>query len=282
MSIEEHAINVWNYFNSIDKRAYGILLPSIPIPYLGNYDSYTSSKLKIITVGLNPSKKEFPKNDFFSRFYGMEKIFFKKTLNVNEIKNYLFSLNIYFAYNRNEWFDNFEPILNEMKSSFHPGQENTALHTDILSPLTTIETWSKYEKQTNPEIVKEITQKGLEIWNQTMEILQPQIVLTSIGDIHRERIFGDQKLEWKRFESFNKTATGNDRKKPYEVNCTLARLPSGRKYLLTVGSSNVIPFMITKAQKMILGRRINRLITRKNDASNELPFEHVPMITKEA
>ena len=47
------------HFNQFKNRNW-VVKPSIPILFFGNLENYKNSKLKIITVALNPSDKEFP------------------------------------------------------------------------------------------------------------------------------------------------------------------------------------------------------------------------------
>jgi len=96
MSIESHIDRVWNYFNSIDKNMYRIKYPSIPLVYFGDYISYKKSPIKIVTLGLNPSYKEFPGNNKFSRFYETANLYEKEKLSQKELLIYLRALNIYF------------------------------------------------------------------------------------------------------------------------------------------------------------------------------------------
>ena len=56
---------VWNLYHDITD---GIVRPSIPVLYFGNYERYQRSPLKVITVGKNPSSNEFPAFDPFHRF----------------------------------------------------------------------------------------------------------------------------------------------------------------------------------------------------------------------
>ena len=263
MSIEQQVEDVWSYFKSIDTDEYKLQYPSIPVLYSGDYDSYTKSSLKTITVGLNPSNKEFPPRNPFSRFYESEQLHDKEELSPEDTQSYIDSLNMYFNYNSNDWFENFEPILNAMNTSFFTGYPNTAIHTNLVSPLATSDSWSKYEDTTPYYYVQNLTQKGLEKWLKLIDILQPDIILTSLGPHYRKRIFIEQKLEWTLFEAFDKTAKGKTRRKPYEVHCSIARLPSGKKCLLAFGASNVVPFMISEEQKKVLGTKIYKLLTGK-------------------
>ena len=42
--------------------------PSIPILFFGDLDAYFSSKVRVLSVGLNPSLHEFPSDSPFRRF----------------------------------------------------------------------------------------------------------------------------------------------------------------------------------------------------------------------
>ena len=51
------------------KKSYDFVVkPSIPIVWFGNLEKYSSSKGRIVTVALNPSNQEFPKDDARQRF----------------------------------------------------------------------------------------------------------------------------------------------------------------------------------------------------------------------
>ena len=270
MSIEEHICKVWSSFNSIDKDMYGIKYPSIPITHFGNYNEYKKSSLKIVTVGLNPSKEEFPSDDAFSRFYGAERIFHKQQLSNEDVQIYLNALNIYFEYNWNVWFEHFEPILNSMNASYHKGIENTVIHTD-LCPFTTALAWSKYEKSTNSYIVEDLMKKGSEAWRNLISILKPQVILTSLGDSYKSRMLIEQNPKWTLFEAFDKTSDGRDRRKPFEIHCTVGRPHYNHKCLLVFGMNGLIPFMISGDQKSALGRKIYDLFNRKVSVKQDLP-----------
>ena len=42
--------------------------PAIPILFFGDLDAYLASRMRVLTVGLNPSLREFPDGEPFSRF----------------------------------------------------------------------------------------------------------------------------------------------------------------------------------------------------------------------
>ena len=79
-------------------------IDTIPIDWFGDRVAYNRSKIRIVTVGLNPSDKEFRNNDGESfntslRFEGYEE------------KGLEAVYNNYFEYNPYSWFKSFEYIL---------------------------------------------------------------------------------------------------------------------------------------------------------------------------
>src|ERR1700674_3514038 len=57
----------WQVYRQFADQPF-LVKPSIPILFFGDSNRYFSSELKVITVGLNPSRIEFPEKDRFSRF----------------------------------------------------------------------------------------------------------------------------------------------------------------------------------------------------------------------
>ncbi len=58
---------VWRTF----ARAAGLrsrVSPAVPVLFFGDLDVYLASALRVVTVGLNPSLREFPAADPFRRF----------------------------------------------------------------------------------------------------------------------------------------------------------------------------------------------------------------------
>jgi hypothetical protein len=265
MTIEKLAQEIWSYKEALDVKKYKIKDPSIPIMYFGDYEAYQQSPLKIITVGLNPSHEEFPINNIFSRFRGAENLDSKEKLSPEDTSKYLNSLNTYFKNNSYKWFDSFEPILNPMNASFYHGKQNTALHTDFCSPLATIKAWSKYEKTTNPNVVRSLQRKGSEYWHKLVNLLQPHIILVSIREEYKRQIFRTQKPKWTKIITIDKTAKGLDRKKPYEIQCTVTKHPDKSACVIAFGANNVVPFMISTEQKQAFGNILFQLMTKEGD-----------------
>ena len=199
-SIEELIQYTWDYFHShkgdnwkgITKEGC-ITDPSMPVLFFGDLDQYEKSKQRIITVGLNPSKEEFPNNGF-SRFSGGEELYKKDILNEKDTEKYIEILSEYFhttncPYN---WFNSYENLLNSMNATFYPDKkyENKAIHTDICTPLATSPTWSDCPR----EMKNELSNKGAIIWNRLISLLKPHLVLISINQKHLDKIeFGEKR-----------------------------------------------------------------------------------------
>ena len=69
--------------------------PSVPILFFGGSNQYRSSKLKVIAVGLNPSRNEFPHHDRFLRFSNARKVY-PRIVEEAAYDKYLQALNGYF------------------------------------------------------------------------------------------------------------------------------------------------------------------------------------------
>lgn len=150
--------------------------PSIPVPYFGDIDACIKSPLKIVTVGINPSLKEFPKENPFQRFptyleYGDN--FLDK------------SLNEYFEKSPYaKWFSFYEAALSGFNASYYGKKINTAIHTDLLSSVATNPTWSKLSVKNKIRLESE----GVCIWHSLMKIIDPHIIFASISEKYINKI----------------------------------------------------------------------------------------------
>jgi hypothetical protein len=69
--MNELAARAWALFDHAVENSNGVVVrPSILILYFGDSEAYRRSPLKIVTVGLNPSPREFPSSDPWERFTG--------------------------------------------------------------------------------------------------------------------------------------------------------------------------------------------------------------------
>jgi len=194
-----------DYFSNFYVKEY-VVKPSLPILYFGDLKAYNNSKLKIVTVGKNPSLNEFKlnKNDEYS-FVRFPK------WNKNE-QNLTETLNDYFKIKPlKKWFSSFEPVLNGMNASYYTGEgENIAIHTDICSPIATNPTWSKLK----PKEQNELFEKGFLIWEKLIEELNPDVILVSIPTSLFESVFGKKENVLLQFED---KKNGEKRKQPYKI-----------------------------------------------------------------
>ncbi len=170
------------------------IIPLLPIYWFGNRPAYEASPLRVVTVGLNPSDREFRANDAtevsatfrFPDYDGTE-------------KGLVLALNNYFKRNPyNAWFKgSFGAVLQGFEASFYEGAKNTAIHTDICSPWATIPTWSKLPKVAQQELEKE----GHGLWKQLILELKPDVILFSSSPNHEQKVdFPSPDTDWKRVD----------------------------------------------------------------------------------
>lgn len=166
--------------------------PSIPILYFGDRAAYEQSRLRIITVGLNPSLAEFPKENPFCRFPAAQH-------DPSDPAAIETALNEYFerdAYH--SWFKSFETILLGFSASFYRDRHqahrpaNRALHTDLLSPVATDPTWSRLTLEDRNTLLA----SGLNLWHELVERLAPDLMLISVAGDHLDNINFPNALPW--------------------------------------------------------------------------------------
>lgn len=57
----------WDSYTRLrDADACYLVQPSVPILFFGDLQRYLASPVRVVTVGLNPSRLEFPADDTFS------------------------------------------------------------------------------------------------------------------------------------------------------------------------------------------------------------------------
>lgn len=164
---------------------------TLPIHWFGNRPAYEASPLRVVTVGLNPSDREFRPNDAtavskdfrFPDYDGTEK-------GLERALNNYFKRNPY-----NAWFKgSFSAVLHSFDASFYEGAKNTAIHTDICSPWATIPTWSKLPLHEQQELEAE----GHALWKKLILELQPDVILFSSSPGHEQKVdFPSPDIEWK-------------------------------------------------------------------------------------
>lgn len=248
----EHQVSVdvlvdraWEMFQGLRGHP-NLVEPAIPILYFGDLGTYVRSPRRILTVGLNPSGREFPTNDPFERFPAAPRLAPHGYCNT-ERGAYRKALDRYFATKPyRAWFGAFEPILNGLDASFYAGRASTALHTDICSPLATVPTWAGL----SPAVRATLSATGTPLWFDLVQALEPDVVLVSVGKTARSPIDARLSGPW---TSLHKVARAN----PYEVVSAPLPLASGRRTLVVFGQAAQTPFgLVSRMDKEAIGRAI--------------------------
>jgi hypothetical protein len=229
------AEEAWAQFEEASARAPEIVVsPSVPILYFGDSKAYARAPLKVITVGLNPSLKEFPSTDPWLRFPGARANGARPS-----VEGYLDSLDAYFRTRPYRgWFDpGFEPILRGIGASYYSG---AALHTDIASPVATNPTWSGLKER------RALVPDGAALWRELVEVLAPDVLLISVARRHLRHL---GEVRWRVFHIV-------ERENPYEV-LTASAVIGGRDVPVFFGRCVNIPFgSVAAAEKERIGSAI--------------------------
>jgi hypothetical protein len=152
---------------------------SRPIAWFGDTCAYAASPLRILTVGLNPSQVEFPTGQPNRRFPAASGV-------EQASDSYVASLNDYFRIDPYcRWFNTYRSLLEGLQASFDGNfGVNTAVHTDLCSPVPTSPTWSRL-----PTTVQAaLSIGGVRLWHELIELLRPDVVLLSLARRHLSRI----------------------------------------------------------------------------------------------
>jgi hypothetical protein len=226
------AAEAWQMHARIATEQDGAVVPSMPILFFGDLARYEASRLRVITVGLNPSDEEFPREDPWRRFPGGAQ------LNADELDRpslarYVDELSRYFEvapYRR--WFDrSFEPLLHGLNASYYPQAANVALHTDIASPVPTTPTWSELSPAR-----RALHRGGAARWRRLADLLAPDVIVVSVAREHLAAISTLPFSEWSEL-------TRVDRERPFVVSTTQMHVGGGGKSAVVVfGRCTNVPF----------------------------------------
>ena len=207
MSLAQAVVQASRAFDHVAHRTWCVK-PAVPILFFGDLDAYRASPLHVLTVGLNPSRHEFPADQPFLRFPLAE-----GSLG-GEPSRYFDAMSAYFRTDPyGGWFSAFEPLLNGMTASYYHGGASTALHTDICSPVATNPTWNNLDKADRAALKS----AGRPLWHMLLEELRPQIVALSVAKAHLERIKFTPLTNWEVIHAFKRKANGDLRSQPYEI-----------------------------------------------------------------
>jgi hypothetical protein len=219
----------WQAYAQVETEPF-LVKPSVPVLFFGDSSRYFASKLKIITVGLNPSRTEFPEEDRFLRFSGARCVY-PDILGGREYDAYLEALNEYFRNRPYNWFGCFEDVLAGLDCSYYGKAPNVALHTDLCSPLATDPTW----KDLLPEVQNRLIGSGSKLWHDLVEWLAPDLILASVARSHIERIRFSREGDWQIIHTVART-------NPYYVEISQLKVAEGRVTTLVFGKAAQKPF----------------------------------------
>lgn len=253
----------WQIFRQFEDQPF-LVKPSIPILFFGDSDKYFSSELKVITLGLNPSKIEFPEENRFLRFNSARGIY-PRILEGIAYREYLRALNGYFYRPPNHpyerWFNSFEPLLGGLGCSYYRDARNTVVHTDLCSPLATDPTWSKLPREAQSRLI----QCGAGLWHSLVKWLSPDLIIASVAKSHLGRI------------SFPQLDGGTvvytvARTNPYNVELTRLEIPGGKNAYLVFGQAANTPFgTVSNADKRKIGLALKAHIYGQQSLVHPIP-----------
>ena len=148
-------------YNSANYQLNKKVVGNMPILWFGDHEKYIKSHVKIVTVGYNPSDKEFSKQ----RFGNLA----NKTINEISLEEYINALNSYF-YNTpyREWFGQFKWYLQQFGASF----ENGVMHIDLYSAIATSPTWKGLSDEEKEIVSQRDICNGL-----LFDFLKPDVIL---------------------------------------------------------------------------------------------------------
>jgi hypothetical protein len=240
------AARAWDIFHRTADAGLGVVVrPSIPILFFGDSSAYFASKLKVITVGLNPSNVEFDGPDPFHRF--------PRTHDVadSSLDEYIETLSGYFKTDpyRN-WFNCYEPLLQGLGVSYYPGADDIALHTDICSPVATAPTWNKLQRP----IKQTLSKDGQELWHELVHTLDPDVIIMSVAKQYTAGI------QFPRL-GVPRVLFTIDRTNPYVVTCEDIEVTPGHISRLVTGSAAQKPFgKVSNKHKRSIGQAVRQAL----------------------
>lgn len=242
-ALSDAVAGAWQAFDRTVATA-ATVSPSVPVLFFGDADAYDRSPLRAVTVGLNPSWREFPAADPFCRFP------LAADIAAEDHARYLNAMSAYFRTSPYwTWFRHLDPLLDGMGAGYRPGQPSAALHTDICSPVATDRTWSKLDDGDR----RLLQADGVPLWHRLMEALQPHIVVLAIARRHLADIaFEPVDNGWGDLHIVDTKVGGEPRKPPYRVQARRYAV-GGTAALFVLCPAMRSPLPIGTAQKQELG-----------------------------
>ena len=252
MRINDLIREAWQAYGQFEDQPF-LVKPSIPILFFGDSNRYFSSELKVITLGLNPSRIEFPEKERFWRFSRARGIH-PRIIEGAFYDEFLQALNGYFLSPPNHpyktWFNSFEHLLTGLDCSYYGNAPNTAVHTDLCSPLATNPTWRNLSSEAQTGLI----QCGTSLWHSLVEWLSPDLIVASVARSHLRRISFPQQDGWRVVYTVERT-------NPYKIEMTKLNMVDGKVTALVFGRAANMPFgTVSNADKRKIGLAIKGAI----------------------
>lgn len=242
IAFEELVQRAWNQHQQ-SRSSPWLVQPSAPVLFFGDPAGYLASPLRIITVALNPSNREFPAGDPFERFPFAN----------DGSEAYIRSLSGYFTTQPySSWFDFFDQALRGIDGSYYPGQWNLALHTDIGSCLPTSPTWSGL----SPAVRAQLEREGVLLWHDLAEVLRPQVLLFSTARRWLDLIRFGPLSPWRTVGTFHETEAGAARVRPVCVEVRWYQVGGAPAMVAFVPAAQKPLASLSHPQKLAAGRYI--------------------------
>lgn len=242
-SLNEVVHAAWQAFEEARKRNLSVD-PSMPILFFGDVDRYLNSKTRVVTVGLNPSWQEFPEGKPWSRFPNAA------GAKPSDSGRYLDALSEYFAKRPyKSWFSSYEQMLNGMDASYYGKRLSTALHTDICSPVPTDPTWSALPAARQQELEIE----GEPLWQDLVQVLEPDIVVLSIARQHLEHIRFTSITNWNNHGVFRELEGGDSHDSSLPLRLRWYRISNKKTLFVHVRAGRIPLNPLTAAQRKSAG-----------------------------
>ena len=250
-SMDDLIVTAWDEYGRFVGNP-SLVAASMPILYFGDSSQYLASAYRVVTVGLNPSRVEFPAPAPTSRFAGITALpdAFPDGITSTEYRQ---ALDAYFRTNPYHWFRCFRDVLSGLHTSYDDTEPNHALHTDLCSPLATDPTWSGLSWQAQQRLMS----GGIELWHRLISYLRPHVIILSVRDQYRWAVRFQDLDEWRILLEIGQKKDGSSRKKPYRVLVKPVVVTQQDSALLVYAPAAQTPFgSISSEQKTHIGHMI--------------------------
>ena len=157
--------------------------PSVPVVWFGDIEKYKQSPKRILTIGLNPSKEEFPSRPKAPRFDEIDFAVPDSHEKLYTTLNRYFDINPY-----KHWFNKYNSLIDVLDCSYggiYGIRSNTAIHIDIYTAIATDPTWGGLTDAQRNAI------QNTQLFDELFALLDPDVILISVNKNIFTAHFGD-------------------------------------------------------------------------------------------